>query len=229
MSCDAPPHQDHTLKLVIFDVDGTLVDSQHHIVEAQKRAFSAFGLAVPTREESLSVVGLSLNEAFAVLVGDDGPVEGLATAYKDAWTELRGEAGFTEALYPGAADVIDALRADPDVLLGIATGKSRRGVDRMIETQGWGGLFQTIQTADGHPSKPHPSMILTAMAETNCAPEATVMIGDTTYDMDMAVTAGVRALGVAWGYHPSTALLASGAERVVETFESLLATIQTEH
>lgn len=217
------------MKLVIFDVDGTLVDSQHHIVEAQKRAFSVFGLAVPTRAESLSVVGLSLNEAFAVLVGPDGPVEDLATAYKDAWTDLRGQAGFTEDLYPGAAGVIDRLRVDPAVLLGIATGKSRRGVDRMIETQGWGGLFQTIQTADGHPSKPHPSMILAAMEETGCAPDVTVMIGDTTYDMDMAVAAGVRAVGVSWGYHAQSALLASGAERVVATFDDLLATIQTEH
>ena len=217
------------MKLVIFDVDGTLVDSQHHIVEAQQRAFSVFGLAAPTRDESLSVVGLSLSEAFAVLVGDDGPVEGLTTAYKDAWTDLRGEAGFTEALYPGAAGVIDALRADPAVLLGLATGKSRRGVDRMIETQGWGGLFRTIQTADGHPSKPHPSMILKAMAETGCTPVVTMMIGDTTYDMDMAVAAGVRAIGVGWGYHPADALLASGAERIVASFDDLLATIQTEH
>jgi phosphoglycolate phosphatase len=216
------------LKLVIFDVDGTLVDSQDHIVEAQTRVFKRFGLAPPTRLQALSVVGLSLNEAFAVLVGPDGPLDDLATAYKEAWTDLRGEGSFSEALYPGAAEVVAALHANPDVVLGIATGKSGRGVYRIVETHGWTGFFATIQTADGHPSKPHPSMIRKAMSETGRRPEETIMIGDTTYDMDMAVAAGVRAIGVDWGYHPSTALLASGAERVVESFDALLQTIHTE-
>ena len=210
-----------SLKLVIFDVDGTLVDSQHHIVEAQKRAFARHGLAAPSRLESLSVVGLSLNEAFSALVGTTGPVESLSQAYKEAWTAMRGEVGFAERLYPGAAETIAALRADPSVILGLATGKTRPGIDRMIVTQGWGGVFRTVQTADDHPSKPHPSMIHEAMRQTGCPAAATVMIGDTTYDMDMAVAAGVRAIGVAWGYHEPDALRASGAERVVESFAAL--------
>jgi phosphoglycolate phosphatase len=213
------------MTLVIFDVDGTLVDSQHHIVEAQRRAFASLGLAAPTRAQSLSVVGLSLTEAFALLVGADGPVEALADAYKEAWTELRHETGFAETLYPGAAAALATLKADPTVTLGIATGKSVRGVERLIATFGWRDLFATIQTADDHPSKPHPSMIERAMSETGFDAGQTVMIGDTTYDMDMAKAAGVRAIGVAWGYHEPTALLASGAERVVGSFGDLLAAL----
>jgi phosphoglycolate phosphatase len=213
------------MTLVIFDVDGTLVDSQHHIVEAQRRAFAFLGLAAPTRVQSLSVVGLSLTEAFALLVGRDGPVEALAEAYKEAWTELRHETGFAETLYPGAAAALATLKADPSVTLGIATGKSVRGVERLIATHGWSDLFETIQTADDHPSKPHPSMIERAMIETGFAADETVMAGDTTYDMGMAKAAGVRAIGVAWGYHEPAALLASGAERVVGSFGELLAAL----
>lgn len=213
------------LTLVIFDVDGTLVDSQNHIVEAQRRAFAVFGLAAPSRCQSLSVVGLSLNEAFAALVGADGPVEGLSTAYKDAWTDLRSEPGFSEELYPGAFDLVAALHGEPSVALGIATGKSRRGVDRLIEAQGWDGVFATIQTADLHPSKPDPAMIVAALRETGSRPAEALMIGDTTYDMDMARAAGVRAIGVAWGYHRPEALIAAGAELVAASFEALDALI----
>jgi phosphoglycolate phosphatase len=211
------------LRLVIFDVDGTLVDSQHHIVAAQRRAFAVFGLTPPTREQALSVVGLSLPEAFATLVGADGPVLELSEAYKDAWTELRGQPGFAEVLYPGARETIAALSRRADLRLGIATGKSRKGVDRVLAAQGWGDIFATIQTADEHPSKPDPSMILAAMAETGIAAEAAAMIGDTTFDMAMAVAAGVRPIGVAWGYHDPAALVACGAEVVVDDFAALRA------
>ncbi len=214
------------MKLVIFDVDGTLADSQHHIVAAQQRAFGALGLPPPSREQALSVVGLSLREAFAALVGADGPCDALALAYKDAWTALRGEPGFTEPLYAGAREIVATLAADPAVTLGIATGKARRGVDRMLEAHGWQEAFATIQTADGHPSKPHPSMILRALDETCCDKKHAVMVGDTTYDMEMAGAAGVRAIGVAWGYHPAAALLGAGAERVVDDFAALAAALR---
>ena len=113
-------------KLVVFDVDGTLVDSQALIVEAQRRAFTACGLAVPARERSLSIVGLSLREAFTVLVGPEGPVGQLVEAYKAAFGELRSDRRWEEPLFPGMAEVIADLSGRDDVLLGIATGKSMK-------------------------------------------------------------------------------------------------------
>jgi phosphoglycolate phosphatase len=211
------------LQLIIFDVDGTLVDSQHHIVEAQGRAFTAHGLPAPDRERALSVVGLSLNEAFTVLAGGDGPVASLTEAYKDAWTELRMRPGYQEILYSGARETIATLAARPDVLLGIATGKSARGVARLLAAQAWETTFATVQTADGHPSKPHPSMILAALAETGIDAASATMIGDTTYDIEMAVAADVRSIGVTWGYHEPEALRASGATAIADSFDALFA------
>lgn len=210
-------------RLVIFDVDGTLVDSQHHIVEAQRRAFAALALPPPTRERSLSVVGLSLPEAFAALVGPDGPTEALAEAYKAAWFALRGEPGYREPLYPGAAETVAALAARPGVVLGLATGKSRKGVERLLRAQDWKSVFATVQTADDHPSKPHPAMLRAALAETGVSAEAATLVGDTTYDMAMAGAAGIRAIGVAWGYHDVDSLVATGAASIACDFAELVA------
>lgn len=209
------------MKLVVFDVDGTLVDSQHLIVAAQGAAFAEHGLPAPSRAVSLSVVGLSLPQAFRRLVGEDGPVDALSESYKRAFHALRLDPDYAEPLFPGMGDLIARLHARGDVRLGIATGKSRRGVEHLIATNGWGGWFSTIQTADDAPSKPDPAMLLQAMAEAGIAPASTVMVGDTTYDMGMAVSAGAAAIGVAWGYHPAGALFGAGAVAVVETAAAL--------
>jgi len=207
--------------LIVFDVDGTLVDSQDLIVAAQRESFCANGLEPPSRERALSIVGLSLHEAFTTLVGPDGPVERLAEGYRQAFGRLRADPAYHEPLFPGAADLLVELGHRSDARLGIATGKSQRGVSHLLERHGWGRLFATIQTADDAPSKPHPAMLEQAMAAVGVAPAQTVMIGDSTFDMTMARSAGVAAVGVSWGYHPVEALRQAGAGRIVDTYAAL--------
>lgn len=202
-------------RLAIFDCDGTLVDSQHAICASMEGAFTAAGLALPTRQQTLSIVGLSLVTAVAVLLPDHDEALHVAVAegYKAHFHALRTRGEVGEPLYAGIADLIDRLDAD-GWLLGVATGKSDRGLKLCLESHGLGGRFVTLQTADRHPSKPHPSMIEQAMADAGAVPDTTIMIGDTSFDMAMAKAAGVRGLGVGWGYHAPDLLFAAGAASV---------------
>ncbi|MCG7391296.1 HAD-IA family hydrolase [Microvirga sp. ACRRW] len=209
------------MKLVLFDVDGTLVDSQNIIAASIRGAYQAYDMEPPSRERSLSIVGLSLVEAFTVLAGPKAPVEGLAQAYKDAYNVLRLDPANDAPLFPGAGECIEGLKARDDVLIGLATGKSRRGVTMLIERHGWEGVFATTKTADDAPSKPHPGMILQAMEELGIAPEDTMMIGDSSYDMGMARAAGALPVGVSWGFQPVTALNEAGAARIVDSYAGL--------
>jgi phosphoglycolate phosphatase len=216
------------MQLVIFDMDGTLVDSQHIIVAAMDRAFEGIGAAAPSRAETLSIVGLSLHEAMHALTGaDDTTVQALAERYKAAFQDLRRDPAHHEPLYPGAAEALDALSCKDEVLLGIATGKSQRGVEAVLQRFDWQGRFMTIQTADGHPSKPHPSMIETALAETGVVADRAVMIGDTVFDMQMASAAGVPGIGVAWGYHDAAHLMPAGAGVVAQDYGDLMRILDT--
>jgi phosphoglycolate phosphatase len=202
-------------RLAIFDCDGTLVDSQHNIVMAINDAFDRAQLDPPGRAATLNVVGLSLIEAMQVLLpeADAAFHATMADNYKQAFWRLRGNGLVDEPLYDGIADAIEALEAD-GWLLGVATGKSDRGLAICLEHHRLTHRFVTLQTADRHPSKPHPSMVEAAMADAGASPDTTVMIGDTSFDMMMARTANVRALGVAWGYHPADDLHAAGAHAI---------------
>jgi phosphoglycolate phosphatase len=210
------------LRLVLFDVDGTLVDSQGSIVSAMTACFEAQSLPVPEREAILSIVGLSLPNAMAQLAPEHPETmqHRLVEGYKEAFQAQRLEQGAASSpLYPGALDAIQALHAVPEVLLGVATGKSQRGLDALIEAHELGRFFVTRQVADHHPSKPHPSMIDTARGETGVDAVNTVMIGDTKFDMDMARAAGVAGVGVTWGYHDRSVL--DAATCIIETFDQL--------
>ena len=211
------------LRLAIFDVDGTLVDSQNDILGAMRSSFDSVGLKAPERDQILGIVGLSLPVAMHRLLPEADPElrDQLVEGYKSAYVEMRAQVGAAQSspLYPGARDVLEALHAQPGVLLGVATGKSKRGLDKLLEAHGLAHLFITQQVADFHPSKPHPSMILTAMAEAGVEPKDTVMIGDTSFDMEMARAAGVPGIGVSWGYHPVSAL--NEAAHLLDAFAAL--------
>jgi len=202
-------------RLAIFDCDGTLVDSQHSIAAALADAFAAHGLPVPPPKESRRVVGLSLVEAMAALLpGRDRALHvDLAQTYKDAFQRLRARDAVDEPLFGGIAALLDALEAD-GWLLGVATGKSDRGLGLCLDCHGLSARFVTLQTADRHPSKPHPSMIEQAMADAGAEATTTMMIGDTSFDIEMARAAGVTAVGVAWGYHAPEELWEAGAHHV---------------
>jgi phosphoglycolate phosphatase len=209
--------------LIVFDCDGTLADSQHVIVEAMHLTFESAGLAVPGRAAILRTVGLSVPEAIKVLAPEQFPEirSELARSYRENFAALRRQPCGQEPLFPGAASLLANLAAKDNVVLGVATGKSRRGVMRFIEENRLQDLFSTIQTASDAPSKPHPAMLLQAMEETGASPEATVMIGDTSYDMIMAACANVDAIGVTWGYHTPADLKMAGARMVVCSFSAL--------
>ncbi len=216
------------LRLVIFDVDGTLVDSQADILGAMDLAFAGEGMVTPPRAQVLGVVGLSLDVLMRELVpqADAGTRDRLVQGYKDAYMALRAEQGgvVSSPFYAGARETLEALHAQPGILLGMATGKSRRGLDKLIEAHGLDGMFVTQQVADFHPSKPHPAMLLEALRETGVAPRDAVMVGDTSFDMEMARAAGITGIGVSWGYHDTVRLTA--AQHLLERFEALPALLE---
>ena len=201
------------LKLVLFDCDGTLVDSQHGIVRSMQQAFLSFGLIAPQPEPVKRVVGLSLDHAVARLAPDLGSsdVHQIAMTYKALFREMRLAGESLEPPFPGVVEAIHSLD-DAGYLLGVATGKSRRGLHAVIERLELEGRFVTLQTADDVTAgKPAPDMVLQGCSEAGVEPADTIVIGDTTFDIEMAVNAGATGIGVDWGYHHSEELTASGA------------------
>lgn len=216
------------MRLIMFDMDGTLIDTQALIAENAAAAFRSIGLPPPTPAEVRSIIGLSLPVAIGRLLKSDDVdlIEAVVGQYKSLYrTSLEHDID-REPLYPGARDALERLKAQPDTILGVATGKGLSGVVRILGNHGISGHFVTLQTPDHNPSKPHPGMLLRAMAETGAEPTSTVMVGDTTFDMELARAAGCRAIGVSWGYHPADDLLAAGAGALIHDYSELDAAIE---
>lgn len=210
------------LRLALFDCDGTLVDSQHGIVSAMRAAWQAHDLPDLDPDAVRRVVGLPLEAAIARLLPASTADEqrSVGALYRSAFFEQGRSADFEEPLYPGAVEALDALEAD-GFLLGIATGKSRRGLQATLERHGILERFVTTQSADDCPGKPNPHMVQRAMADTGAGRSGVAVIGDTVFDIQMARAAGVASVGVAWGYHDLDDLSAAGADRMVSAFSDV--------
>ncbi len=215
------------IRLAVFDCDGTLIDSQANICVAMEEAFAQSGIVAPTRASIRRIVGLSLVEAVAALLpeAEDALHAHVAADYKRAFQAMRANGLVDEPLFEGIAELLDALR-DDGWSLGVATGKSDRGLAHVLNHHGLTGHFISLQTADRHPSKPHPSMVRTAMADAGAGPDNTVVIGDTSFDIEMAHNAGARAVGVSWGYHDSADLLRAGAHAIARRPHDLTALLE---
>lgn len=205
------------MKLAVFDCDGTLVDGQAAVCDAMEAAFREAGLPAPERTAVRRIVGLSLPQAVRHLApeAEAGQQAAAVEAYKAAFRATRESGGLEEPLFDGMTKLLGDLH-DAGWTLAVATGKSDRGLAACLAGHGIAERFVSLQTADRHPSKPHPAMLEAAMADAGARAHETVMIGDTSFDIAMARAAGVRAIGVAWGYHAAAELFAAGAEAVAD-------------
>lgn len=213
------------MRLIVFDVDGTLIDSVALIVETVTNAFEAVGEPVPSETAIRGISGLTSNVAMQVLAPAATPerVEQILESYR---THYHGGAGVAaEPLFVGALAALDRLQQRSDTVLAVATGKGYRGAVTLLERHAILDRFHSVETPDHNRGKPDPQMIETAMAKAGARKSETVMIGDTVHDMRMAKAAGVQAIGVAWGYHEATDLIAAGADSIIESFAELDAAV----
>lgn len=212
-------------RLCAFDLDGTLIDSQHHIVSAMEAAFRAEGLLPPPGRKVREIVGLSLDQAIARLAPEVRglQVERVGQAYRDAYFEAKGADGADEPLMPGARAALDAVAA-AGWELAVVTGKGRRGLLEVLEAHGLLERFAVLKSADDGPGKPDPTVLLEAVLEVGSSPDRTVMVGDTVYDMGMARRARVAGIAVTWGYHEVSLLQTERPAAIIESFEELAGT-----
>jgi phosphoglycolate phosphatase len=216
------------MKLVLFDCDGTLVDSAGLIHETMRRTFAQFGKPEPQVEDTKAIIGLTLDIAISRMQGkehvDDEAIE-MTAYYKSLFSVVRQDLDFKEPLFPGIRALIDEIGPRQDLLIGAVTGKSRRGLNLIMETHGFDKYFVVGRTADDCPSKPHPAMVTECCDETGMRAADTLVIGDAIYDMQMAKAAGATAIGVSWGYASVEELTEAGADAIVDHPSEILAHI----
>jgi len=209
------------VKLVIFDFDGTLVDSRPLILESHRIVFAEYRLPAPPPGQILSLVGKSLDVILTELAGPEAPILDMVRAHDLLLPRLRADPSFAEQPFDGAGRLLHQLSTTDDTVLGLATGHRTDTVGPALQALGWSSFFKTIQAADTAPSKPHPAMLLQALAATNVPAEDAIFVGDTVFDMQMAKAAGLRSVGVSWGYHQAERLTEAGAHRVVHSIDEL--------
>jgi len=206
-------------RLMIFDWDGTLMDSEARIVAAMQGACRDLGLEVPDRERACDVIGLGLAEALHRLVPDlpDHRHAEMAERYRYYYLEADRT---PTPLFPGAIELLEGLESAGH-LLAVATGKGKAGLDQALAESGLAGRFHATRTAEETRSKPHPQMLEELLDFTGCEPHEAVMVGDTEYDLLMARNAGMPAVGVTWGVHHPERLWETGPEALVSTMDEL--------
>jgi phosphoglycolate phosphatase len=212
-----------TIRLIVFDLDGTLVDSRTTIVSTMQQAFTAKGRTAPSEKQICNIIGLKLEAAVAALLPSQAreqEVHELSGCYREIFARNRNDDGFRERLFPGVRNLLRTFDR-PEMFLGIATSKGRRALHETLVYHEIAAHFSTLRCADDGPSKPHPAILLRALDDVGVTPEEAVFVGDTTYDMETARNAGTRALGVSWGHHSGTALMEAGAARVLRSTEEL--------
>ncbi|MEM7492090.1 MAG: HAD-IA family hydrolase [Pseudomonadota bacterium] len=209
-----------TLKLAIFDMDGTLVDSREVIQTAMATAFERCGLVPPDYNATRQIVGLGLSEACRRLAPDYHDLPRLVSEYKSAFVARRSDPDFKEPLYDGAVETLERL-ANDNWLIAMATGKSHAGIKAVFSMHPLGQYFDTVWCADDGPGKPHPFMCLEAMNAVGADAGQSLIIGDAVFDMQMGRAAGIQSLGVSWGFGEAHELDAAGAHEVHDDFASL--------
>lgn len=205
--------------LLVFDWDGTLMDSEARIVACIQAAFDDVGEMPPSDAAARDIIGLGLDEAMAVLWpdADTGERQVVASRYRHHFLVANDT---PSVLFPGAREAVEAVAAR-NFLLAVATGKSRRGLEESLEESGLRAFFHATRCADETHSKPHPAMLEQLMDELGVEPPRTLMIGDTEYDMQLASNAGTAALAVAYGNHASERLLQHGPLGCIDAISDL--------
>jgi len=219
---------EHRFKLLAFDMDGTLIDSLAAIVDASVEAFAGTNFATPSEAQVRDVVGLRLEHCVERWAPSANPAEvlELTERYRMAFRGQRARGDQNVRLYDGVTATLNALNHD-ETFMAVVTGKDRRGLDATLATHDFGQHFHSLQTPDTNPGKPAPDMVWTANNETATDARDTVVIGDTSFDMEMARNAGAFAVGVTYGNHTEETLRQSGAHLLINSFAELPAALAT--